>query len=106
MAFNWSKLGIFCGGMLAATAGYRALRSKEAKKAATVITSAVLREKDNIMKEVTGIREDCSDIYADALERNEKLAEEKIIEDCERAEKRAAKQAEEEACKAAEEAEK
>ncbi|MCR4672093.1 MAG: DUF6110 family protein [Lachnospiraceae bacterium] len=104
MGFRWSRLGIFVGGMAAATVGYRALRSKEAKKAATVITSAVLREKDNIMKEVTEIREDCSDIYADALDRNERLAEEKIIEDAEKAEKRAAREAEEKAAEACAEA--
>ncbi len=80
---NFTKTGLFACGALASTLGYRILRSPEAKKVYTFFTSAVLREKDHIMKEVTEIREECGDIYADALARNEALAreEQKLIED-------------------------
>ena len=88
------KIGWAVVGGLVATIGVQVLRSKEAKKVYTVATAAVLREKDTIMKNVTEIREECSDIYADAVEMNEKRAaeQEQIIAD------RAAKKAEECCC--------
>lgn len=72
-----NKLGWTAGGVLLGTLGYRILKSPEMKKLYTYCTSSVLREKDTIMKGITDIREDCSDIYADAKARNKKLAEEK-----------------------------
>ena len=88
------KIGWAVVGGLDATIGVQVLRSKEAKKVYTVATAAVLREKDTIMKNVTEIREECSDIYADAVEMNEKRAaeQEQIIAD------RDAKKAEECCC--------
>ena len=52
------------------------LKTKEAKKAATVCTSAGLRMKDEVMKDIDLARENWSDIVADAKEMNEKKAAE------------------------------
>ena len=77
-------LGLFVGGVAAATAGLRILTSRDAKKAYTHITAAVLRGRDEVMTTATTLRENCDDIYADAVEINKKRAEEaaaEVIED-------------------------
>ena len=81
--FNWTRLGIFAGGILFGTAGIKLLSSKDAKKAYTHTTAAVLRAKDCIMQQATTLKENCDDILADAKEINEKRAAEadQIIED-------------------------
>lgn len=81
--FNWTRLGIFAGGVLFGTAGIKLLSSKDAKKAYTHTTAAVLRAKDCIMQQATTLKENCDDILADAKEINEKRAAEadEIIED-------------------------
>ena len=81
--FNWTRLGIFAGGILFGTAGIKLLSSKDAKKAYTHTTAAVLRAKDCIMQQATTLKENCDDILADAKEINEKRAAEadEIIED-------------------------
>ena len=63
---NWSKLGIFAGGVLAGTAGVKILSSKDAKKAYTHCTAAVLRAKDVVVDQATILQENCQDIYEDA----------------------------------------
>ncbi len=68
---NWSKLGIFAGGVLFGTAGVSILASKDAKKVYTQCTAAVLRGKDSVMQTATNIRENCGDIYEDAVDINE-----------------------------------
>lgn len=67
---NWTKLGIFAGGVLFGTAGIRILSSKDAKKAYTHATAAVLRAKDCVMTTVDTMRENAGDILADAKEIN------------------------------------
>ena len=47
---NWSKLGIFAGGVLFGTAGIKLLSSRDAKKVYTHCTAAVLRAKDAIQQ--------------------------------------------------------
>lgn len=80
---KFSKMGLFLCGALTSTIGYRMLRSPEARKVYTYLTATVLREKDHIMKEVTEIREECGDVYADAVAHNEALAgAQTVIEDC------------------------
>jgi len=80
----------FCGflwGVLFGTAGITLLSSKDAKKAYTHVTAAVLRGKDDVVKKATILRENCEDIYADANDINEKRAEAeeaKIIADARR----------------------
>lgn len=68
------KTGIFAAGVLFGTAGIKLLSSKDAKKAYTHCTAAVLRAKECIMKTVTCIQENAEDIYAEAKQINEERA--------------------------------
>ena len=54
---DWGKIGLFAGGVLAGSYGIRILTSRDAKKAYTHTTAAVLRMKDTVMKDVTTLRE-------------------------------------------------
>ena len=79
---NWTKLGFFAGGVLFGTAGIKILSSKDAKKAYTHATAAVLRAKDCVMTTVDTVRENAGDILADAKEINEtRAAAAETIED-------------------------
>lgn len=78
------KIGLFAAGVLFGTAGIRLLTSRDARKVYTHTTAAVLRAKEDVMKKVTVVRENCSDILADAKALNEQRAEEakaEVIED-------------------------
>ena len=77
----WKQIGIFAGGVLFGTAGIKILGSKDAKKAYTHTTAAVLRAIESVMTAVTKVRENADDILADAKDINEKRAEEEIVED-------------------------
>ena len=77
----WKQIGIFAGGVLFGTAGIKILGSKDAKKAYTHTTAAVLRAKESVMTAVTKVRENADDILADAKDINEKRAEEENVED-------------------------
>ena len=68
---NFKKLASFAGGVLFGTAGIAILSSKDAKKAYTHCTAAVLRGKDSVVKKACTVRENCGDIYADAKDINE-----------------------------------
>ena len=79
-----AKLGLFAGGVLFGTAGLKVLGSREAKKVYTYTTAAALRAKDDIMVKVTSVKENASDILADAKDLNEQRATasaEETIED-------------------------
>ncbi len=78
---KWDKLGLFAGGVLFGTAGVKILSSKDAKKAYTHATAAVLRAKECVMTTATTIKENCDDVLADAKEINEKRAEAEVVED-------------------------
>ena len=81
--FNWGKMGLFGGGVLFGTAGISILSSREARKAYTHCTAAVLRGKDAVVKTATTLKENCEDIGADAADINEKRYaedEEKAVE--------------------------
>lgn len=78
--FKWDKVGLFVGGMVFATKGVQALGSKVAHKVYVHTTAAALRGRDEVMGGITAIREGCEDIYAEAVELNEKKAEEAAIE--------------------------
>ncbi len=69
---TWGKIGLFAGGVLFGTAGVKVLSSKDAKKAYTHTTAAVLRAKDSVMTTATTMRENAGDILADAKAINEK----------------------------------
>ena len=69
---GWRRLGIFASGVLFGTAGVKLLSGRDAKKAYTHVAAAALRGKDCVMESYDKIRENCSDIIADAKEINEK----------------------------------
>lgn len=66
--------GIFAAGVLFGTAGIKILSSKDARKAYTHVTAAVLRAKDCVMKVVANVQENAEDIYAEAQQINEERA--------------------------------
>lgn len=82
---SWSKVGIFAGGVLFGTAGIKILSSKDAKKAYTHCTAAVLRAKDYCVDQATVLQENCQDIYEEAKKINEdrasKVKDDEIVED-------------------------
>lgn len=69
--FDWGKIGLFVGGVLAGSYGVRLLTSKDAKTAYTHTAAAALRMKDSVMRDVTSIRENAEDIMAAAADINE-----------------------------------
>lgn len=78
------KTGIFAAGVLFGTAGIKLLTSRDAKKVYSHGTAAVLRAKDCIMKTVTNVQENASDIYAEAKQINADRdieAEAQVVED-------------------------
>ena len=78
---KWDKIGLFAGGVLFGTAGVKILSSKDAKKAYTHATAAVLRAKECVMTTATTITENCDDVLADAKEINEQRAVAEVVED-------------------------
>lgn len=73
---KYGKIVTFLGGLFMGTAGVAVLSSKDAKKAYTHATAAVLRGKDSVMKTVSTVKENCGDIYADAKDINDERYEE------------------------------
>ena len=65
------KIALFVGGTLFGSYGFKLLGSKEAKKVYTHTTAAILRCKDQVMRDVESVQENCSDIQADAKAINE-----------------------------------
>ena len=64
--------------------GIKILSSRDAKKAYTHTTAAVLRMKDTVMRDVTAIRENAEDIAAAAKDINEERQREydaQMVED-------------------------
>ena len=77
------QIALFVGGTLFGSAGFKLLGSRDARKIYTHATAAVLRCKDQVMRDVETVQESCSDILADAKAINGARAaeEEKYIED-------------------------
>jgi hypothetical protein len=71
---KWRKIGLFAGGALLGSYGVKILTSRDAKKLYTHVTAAVFRMKDEVMKDVTTIRENAEDIAAEAKDINEERA--------------------------------
>ncbi len=71
---NRKVWGIFALGTLFGLEGIKLLSSKDAKKLYTNCTAGVLRMKDSVLDQVTVLRENCSDIYAEAKVINEERA--------------------------------
>ena len=70
------KLGWFAGGLMLGLEGIKLLTGKDARKVYAHTTAAVLRCKDEVMKDVEKVQEGCSDILADAKEINAKREKE------------------------------
>ena len=78
------KIALFIGGTVFGSAGFKVLASRDARKVYTEVTAAVLRCKDQVMRDVETVQEACSDILADAKIINEEraaAAEASFIED-------------------------
>ncbi len=71
------KIALFVGGTLFGSAGFKLLGSKDARKVYTHVTAAALRCKDQVMRDVESVQENCSDILADAKAINEAKAAER-----------------------------
>lgn len=79
---GYRKLALFVGGVLFGSAGIKLLSSKDAKKAYTHTTAAVLRMRESVMRTVTTAQENAADILASAKEINERrAAQEDVVED-------------------------
>ncbi len=77
---NKKTTGFFAAGVLFGTAGIKLLSSKDARKAYTHVTAAVLRAKDCVMKTAANVQEHAEDIYAEAQQINEeRVAQEGMI---------------------------
>ena len=86
---NWGKIALFVGGTLFGSVGFRLLGSKDAKRVYTGATAAVLRCRDEAMRQVETVQENCADILADAKAINEERAaqeEAQVVEDAPAAE--------------------
>lgn len=83
--WKWNKAGIFVGGMLFATKGIEILKSKQAHDFCVDATALGLRLRDEAMKAVTAVREECEDVVAEAIIRNKvnelRTEEPEVIED-------------------------
>ena len=78
------KIALFLGGALFGSAGLKILSGRDARRVYTHTTAAVLRCRDEVMKQVELVQESCSDILADARQINaerEKDAEAAFIEE-------------------------
>ena len=75
MSWNWGKFGLLAGGFLLGTYGVKILGSRDMQNTYTHTTAAVLRMKDEVVKDFTTIGENCSDIAAAAKDINEKREE-------------------------------
>ena len=77
------EFGYFAGGLLFGTVGLKLLESRDAKRGYAHVAAALLRAKDEVMKQVTAVRESYADVMADAREINEKRAKDEavIVED-------------------------
>jgi hypothetical protein len=79
---KYKHLALFVGGVLFGSAGFKLLSSRDAKKAYTHATAAVLRAKDSVMETVTSVQENAADILASAKDLNEqRTAEDTLVED-------------------------
>ena len=74
MEIKWDKVALFAGGVVFGTAGLKVLISKEAVKAYTHTTAAVLPVTECVMGIVTQVKENAEDILADAKQLNEERA--------------------------------
>ena len=77
---HYGKIGLFVAGTLFGSLGFKLLSSRDAKRVYTRTTAAALRCRDQIMRDVENIQDNCSDILADAKAINEARAQEEEAE--------------------------
>ena len=82
-AVPWKHVGIFVAGTLAGNYGADVLGNDKAKKVYTEVTAAVLRAKDEVLKQTTNLQENANDILEDAKALNESRADKTEKEICE-----------------------
>ena len=77
------EFGYVAGGVLFGTAGVKLLGSRDAKRGYAHVAAALMRAKDEVMKQVTAVRESYADVMADALDINAERARKEtvIVED-------------------------
>ena len=68
----WGKLGLIAGGVALGHYGLKVLGSQPMKKAYAGVTAAVLRAKDEIVKDATRLAEEGSDIAHEGQSINER----------------------------------
>ena len=83
--FEVKHLCMVLGGTLLGSAGVKLLSSKDAKKAYTHVTAAVMRCADSVMETATTLKENCGDIHEDAVDINEKRYDKKRKQEYEKA---------------------
>ncbi|MCR5120297.1 MAG: DUF6110 family protein [Lachnospiraceae bacterium] len=71
MGMKLKGLRLFALGALFGLEGIKLLSSKDAKKLYTYCTAGVLRAKDAVLDQWSTLKENCSDIYAEAKQINE-----------------------------------
>ncbi len=71
LKIKWEKICLFAGGALLGSYGVKLLTSQDAKKLYTNCTAAVLRMKDEVIRDVATIVENAEDIREDARDINE-----------------------------------
>ena len=78
---KYTKPLIFAAGLAVGTLGLKLLSSKDAKCLYANVTAAVLRGRDCVMKTVSNVQEEASDVYAQAQKINEdrKVEEEEVV---------------------------
>ncbi len=84
MLINKRQVALFVGGALFGSVGTKLLQSRDAKKGYAHVVAAALRVKDEVVNNVTVLRENCSDIMAEARSINERRKSEEdaaIVED-------------------------
>ncbi len=67
----YGKIALFVGGVVFGSAGFKLLGSNDARRCYTNVTAAVLRCREQVMRDVENVQESCSDILADAKAINE-----------------------------------
>ncbi|MDO4617682.1 MAG: DUF6110 family protein [Lachnospiraceae bacterium] len=102
---NWKKVGLFAGGTLFGSAGFKILSSDDAKHFYTNCVAAVLRGKKCVMDTVDSVQENCDDILSDAKAINEERAAKKAAAEFEDAAEDVVEDTAEEAADAEEAAE-
>ena len=65
---TYGKIALFVGGTLFGSAGIKLLTSKDVKKTYTHTTADVLRCREQVMRDVETVQENCADILADLLD--------------------------------------